>query len=1298
MYMPTESLFGGVCNRVRANGWTVLPQSRKGKRLTSVIDGEALKWGPYIKRMPTTAETARWGIQARTENAAILLGPSSGNVFAIDIDVLDVELSYSIQELSVEILGATPYRRTGMHPKIALLYRAETEEDLPSYKSIKFMSEDRKQPTDDGIEILGAGRMMTAYGYHHKTSQYFKWYANQPISNGPQDVPVATLEQLEAFFDAVQDLRHAYRHASAAGAVGEWIDGSADGIVVGKLSFGDRPVAWVQNSDGKIVDGRDEYLWTLTKDTVKRHAAAIMADALKVEDLRTAIRDAFRGAEEQGNKSWPEADLRRAIVEKTGRAVEMLKSGRIKPRLPKGKLAAANDDGKIVAAVEVHEFPYVAPQRHVAEDDTFAWLTTRRETLKIHETKPDPVKAAERRLNPNRQAEGEKASAGVAVAINAFFDDVIVRNNVVHVLNAPTGVGKSATIIREIVKRPELLTVTAEATDDDGLPIADGPMLMLVPSYNNVDELRERASSINLDPSLPDDELEAQALEMGVVHVDQVDQRLGELRSMASAAGLISATYKGKIAAGCAEKEKVALLQAAGISSSQLCQSTISVKNNGVYTGEKETVYCEHYATCPAILQRKTAAAAHIVFMVRNFLTLAIPEELANPKGVILDERVFDQLVKSTTFQITSLDLARRPPRLTKKEEEAGLDPYELLQLRDHASALAQRWIKEGKDLATAFHAHTENNNGIITTGPELAAAARRVCGQAMTSQAELSPNRTLQDIQEMCSTATGTDVAKEYRMWCLVEEGIEEHRNADLAGRPTPRSDRRIQLLDFDKDDPKCFPWIRISWGVQGNWASTPTLLLDASTDEELVRRTIGVGREVKVHKIEVSLNQRVAVAINRRLSSTMLFPSESADINEHVRAAQTLADLRLMIATYAAVNAHGRVVIQPTKKVRRLIQQGWVKPRNVDFGHLGATAGLDYAKGHVGSMTLGRIELPVREIDGIVAALSHEDDLQEVLIDSTGTGLDEAGNRFAAHVTRRTLKHRDGSDISFEVQQHAGPLAHAVQKQYREEQLRQGTGRIRPVYREVPAAVIMVAESVPDDVIVDEVIAFEDLAVRSGGQLWDAVRLSNGFIEAHILAHCAPHLGDIASFEKQLAQLFFGVPSTVAKYHKALVRLASGEERSVYAPAHDPSWFDELVRTLEVLGWSGEVEVAEESKLATFAVGTAPMDDIEYHLAKADQEAVEMKALHVLQQTAIAKKVWRKVPRTFGTTPAVKQTTIPQFYALGEGDLARKELRMDVWMMLTQMKDAWALTGVDDPFHAPEKLVDYTMIARAT
>jgi hypothetical protein len=270
----------------------------------------------------------------------------------------------------------------------------------------------------------------------------------------------------------------------------------------------------------------------------------------------------------------------------------------------------------------------------------------------------------------------------------------------------------------------------------------------------------------------------------------------------------------------------------------------------------------------------------------------------------------------------------------------------------------------------------------------------------------------------------------------------------------------------------------------------------------------------------------------------------------------------------------------------------------------------------------------------------------------------------------------------LSYDCQRHSGELAHAIQAQYREELLRQDKGRLRSVFREKPGCVVIVAECIPEDIVVDEVIAFEDLATRSGGLLWDAVRLSNGMVEANILAACAPHIGDVASFKALLDKWFVGVPSTMAKYHKAMVTLSTGEQREVYAPAHDPNWFQTLQDTLGVLGWSGSVEVVEESKETTLASGTAPMDDIETYLTQFDHEAAELQALYDLQQRAIAKKVWRKTPKTIGAKVGFTSQTVPQEYAIGEGVLARKPLRMDVWLMLENMKNRWCRTGeVEEP-----------------
>src|SRR5690606_27593055 len=124
----------------------------------------------------------------------------------------------------------------------------------------------------------------------------------------------------------------------------------------------------------------------------------------------------------------------------------------------------------------------------------------------------------------------------------------------------------------------------------------------------------------------------------------------------------------------------------------------------------------------------------------------------------------------------------------TKKEKRLGINPIELLQARARAAELAAGWLKEGKDLAAGFSAWcTTTDSGHTITGHDLVADARRVCGSAMTNQSEIHPDLSDAEIAEIAAKPTGTDVAKEFRFWSIVEDGIVAHRDADLAGRDAP-------------------------------------------------------------------------------------------------------------------------------------------------------------------------------------------------------------------------------------------------------------------------------------------------------------------------------------------------------------------------------------------------------------------------------------------------------------------------------------------------------------------------------
>src|SRR3546814_19557160 len=72
---------------------------------------------------PSRETVALWSRHCATLNVAMVLGPGSGDTFALDIDVLDEALALRALELADDILGYTPFRRVGRAPKLALLFR-----------------------------------------------------------------------------------------------------------------------------------------------------------------------------------------------------------------------------------------------------------------------------------------------------------------------------------------------------------------------------------------------------------------------------------------------------------------------------------------------------------------------------------------------------------------------------------------------------------------------------------------------------------------------------------------------------------------------------------------------------------------------------------------------------------------------------------------------------------------------------------------------------------------------------------------------------------------------------------------------------------------------------------------------------------------------------------------------------------------------------------------------------------------------------------------------------------------------
>jgi hypothetical protein len=1175
-YGPSEALFGSVCNNVLANGWTMFPQERVGRRLPSRIDGETLKWGEWIEKMPTAETVRRWGEQARMANGAVILGPPSNNTWVIDIDVMDPHLSISVQEIADEVFGRTRFRRQGQAPKMALFYRAETEDQLPPYRRFQFLNENGSGASDDAIEILGRGRAITVVGYHHKTSEYFKWAGRSPMTHRSDVVPVATLEQLETFIDRIQKLRAFAGSIKKPGA--RIIDGSGEIESLDGWNIPPTRTGGIVVDGGLIANGREGWLKDLCFDFVRYNPERCN------ESPATALEVLVRYAASKLEMKRPIGgkDLRSATDERLARAINMLRAGEIE-KFPTLKRTA---EGRIART-----------QRGVIETkaDPALWhlpTADKRRALDIDSTtKPDADKAAERALRTDRSHVDALVAAKVDQAFGAFFDeayDPTPHAKTVHVLRAPTGGGKTTRAIRYIA--------LDERTKDAGFVnpggSQPGPILFLLPTYNNISEVRQRADVLNLDPNLSDEDLAAAALDAGLVSEEAQAEEIERLRGRAENAGLRTLVYKGKIPAGCKIPDRVQALMDAGISTSGLCHARVFNKSSQQFEDE----FCPHYSTCPAVAQKALVAEQHIVFLPHAFLNLTIPEELKNARAVIADERIFTLSVHTSMFQAKHLDTDRREPRLTKKERELGVTEIQLQQERRRAGTIVLDAFKEGRDPAATLAAYVDNSGAEPVTGLTLVKSAARVCGSASSTNVAVHPSMSDAVFRDIVTMPTGEEVGLEYRFWRIVEARIEKL----LAGENRRADDPCVQLRMQAMDDGTVLPMVRISWMSEPNWPSAPLLLLDASANERIVGRVFP-DRKVVEHNIDVDLNLRVVLVGDRRWSTSSLVPRQKASFTERAEAARNM-DLMRKVETSLALGRHadGRMLTSMAKSARALHGKDYLPPTNCDYLHYGAERGLNFAETHTAALVVGRMELPTWVLDGQAAALAG-DDPDFVLLDPLGTGLDAEGNQLKPTTGTLAIPMRDGRDVEMTTAMAPeGSWQRIVQIQHREESLRQTIGRLRPVYRtDTPTAYVM-SQVLPEGLIVDDIVSALDL-VPSHWPLLEAARSSGSFIALNPAVSLRP---DLLTQETFIA-LQSALPDELRANYHSVRYVTSNGPRFAGVPVSIDNPVAHLVTELAAIG----TPAIEEPLILTLAANARvapaaerPLDAVETELGDRD------------------------------------------------------------------------------------------------
>jgi hypothetical protein len=1203
LYQQSESIFGTAGALLYKNNWSIFPQEVEGRRPGNVL-GDIIKWAEehdLKNKLPTLKNLKLWELHCSTLNAACVFGPASKNTFAIDIDVLDENMSNEIAGMADEILGYSPFRREGRVPKIALIYRRPEGDENRIPSTSRFFSKLDENgdsiKSENGLEILGDGKLLTFYGKHHKTGQYFKWLDKSPLVYGPEEAPIVTPEQVKDFLELVDATYRFHRGASFSAAAITWQWDEESKMLVPEVSLAAGGTAWHENIDGKVDDGREAYLSNLVYRTVLANLNEL--ETAKKDDpnksnaksglifdykkkIAIAVTQSFETNVEM-NSDW-NRKLKDTAFYKVNSLVNKVIDGRLE--LKNEKSSRVNKVNITIPKTKKTDFEFEFFKKETNNLNIAASLSGQEE------------KEEDLQIPEDRSVLKNDIQMSLQVAYDDFFDDVYDiyrrRNGRVHIIKAPTGAGKTSQVIRYIANDPRTYQ-EVEYEDEKGNKKHERlPIVMLLPTYNNIDELRQRAKNLNLNPNLSNEDLKREALDLGLVLADEVDDKIEEIRRDAlncrelsyreanNKDGFVTMVYSGKIKAGCLVADKVSLAMSAGVGTSGFCKANIPIideSTKGSKNKKDEKIkfkeeICPHYDYCPAIKQRNHIKDAHVVFMPHNFLSLSLPEELDNVRAVIADERIHHLFLHSTVFPKRILENSRRLPKLSKKERDEGYDSKEFMNDRAQAVdvVLSAFSNKICPALALIDYVNEEElgtDPVRLRPGPSWVKSAIKVCSSAIERNGNLSPLLSIDEVKSLCEQPTGRFIREELTFWKLIEERInfiqsdrlrEEaiknyevdlilfrdqnrlddiiktedilNRIKNMTKKANGDFDYRIQLLLNPSVNGFSEEIIRISWRTEPNWLGTPLLLLDASAAPEVISKIWRRKEdEIVVHNIAEdigkSLNVKIVAIVNQTFSNSSLLSNSSSTTFEKIMAAKNLVNVRKALTMISLLHSEGRVVAGTSIALRGLINNGWSGPSNIDWCHFGAMRGLDMFKFHSAAFSVGRMEVPIRSIDGLVAALTYDDLVPEYPYDKDGTGLDKEGKILRLPMGEQKIRLRTGHKLLLKIPQFPTKWGRLLQKQYREEELLQFVGRLRPVYREGRTPVWYALSSViPEELIVDKVVSIDNLLSQIPSKIIEAYRKTGGILDIPLVLKLCPELyKNEKSFVSALKSIGFNI-----------------------------------------------------------------------------------------------------------------------------------------------------------------------------
>ena len=215
---------------LKDGGYRVIP-IMPGTKRPGRWDGS--KWGELSRWNDIDAQLVHIDIWSNWTGCGV--GILTGEVVAIDIDILEQDVAVQVGQVFSNILGQTDMIRIGKAPKALYLYRT---------------NEPFSKISMHPIEVLGLGQQFVAYAIHPDTGEPYRWPVSSPHETPVSALPLVTKEQvLHACEEAYKVLPPNLRKKVLRTVIPDKdVKASQDGLV-GTFAAVEDALRYVQNPD-----------------------------------------------------------------------------------------------------------------------------------------------------------------------------------------------------------------------------------------------------------------------------------------------------------------------------------------------------------------------------------------------------------------------------------------------------------------------------------------------------------------------------------------------------------------------------------------------------------------------------------------------------------------------------------------------------------------------------------------------------------------------------------------------------------------------------------------------------------------------------------------------------------------------------------------------------------------------------------------------------------------------------------------------------------------------------------------